>query len=55
MMLKELYVENSQLMKTLQQTERRHKNAQQDKMVLEEKVGALNRLLEDIVPAALNV
>ncbi|XP_019715836.1 ninein-like protein isoform X2 [Hippocampus comes] len=54
-MLKELYVENSQLMKTLQQTERRHKNAQQDKMVLEEKVCALNRLLEDIVPAALNV
>ncbi|XP_051935762.1 ninein-like protein [Hippocampus zosterae] len=54
-MLKELYVENSQLMKTLQQTERRHKNAQQDKIVLEEKVGALYRLLEEIVPAALNV
>ncbi|XP_049591215.1 ninein-like protein isoform X2 [Syngnathus scovelli] len=52
-MLKELYLENSQLMTTLQLTERRHQKAQKDNMVLEEKVGALNRLLRDMVSAAL--
>ncbi|XP_077438457.1 ninein-like protein isoform X5 [Vanacampus margaritifer] len=53
-MLKELYVENSRLMKTLQLTERRLQNHHQDKMLLDEKVAALNRLLGDVVPAALH-
>ncbi|XP_061767435.1 ninein-like protein isoform X2 [Nerophis ophidion] len=52
-MLKDLYVENSQLMKTLQATEQRQKNAEKKNFQLEEKVGALNNLLREIVPAAL--
>ncbi|XP_061823384.1 ninein-like protein isoform X1 [Nerophis lumbriciformis] len=52
-MLKDLYVENSQLMKTLQATEQRQKNAEKKNFQLEEKVGALNNLLREIVPASL--
>ncbi|XP_061546949.1 ninein-like protein isoform X2 [Phycodurus eques] len=52
-MLKELYVENAQLMKTLQLTEERHKKARDDNVLLEEKVRQLNKLLADVVPAAL--
>ncbi|XP_061141400.1 ninein-like protein isoform X3 [Syngnathus typhle] len=43
-MLKELYLENSQLMTTLQLTERRHQKAQKDNMVLEEKNMEKNQL-----------
>ncbi|XP_041866805.1 ninein-like protein isoform X4 [Melanotaenia boesemani] len=52
-LLKDLYVENSQLMKALQVTEQRQKNAEKKNFLLEEKVGALNKLLREIVPAAL--
>ncbi|KAK5854420.1 hypothetical protein PBY51_015491 [Eleginops maclovinus] len=52
-MLKDLYVENSQLMKALQVTEQRQKNAEKKNFLLEDKVSALNQLLRDIVPAAL--
>ncbi|XP_044069876.1 ninein-like protein isoform X3 [Siniperca chuatsi] len=52
-LLKDLYVENSQLMKALQVTEQRQKNAEKKNFLLEEKVNALNKLLREIVPAAL--
>ncbi|KAM6915924.1 ninein-like protein [Xenentodon cancila] len=52
-LLKDLYVENSQLMKALQVTEQRQKQAEKKSFVLEEKVTALTKLLRDIVPAAL--
>ncbi|XP_069394155.1 ninein-like protein isoform X3 [Paralichthys olivaceus] len=52
-MLKDLYVENSQLMKVLQVTEQRQKKAEKNNFLLKEKVGALNRLLREIVPVSL--
>lgn len=52
-LLKDVYVENSQLMKALQVTERCQKLAERRNILLEEKVGALHQLLRDIVPAAL--
>lgn len=53
MLLKDLYVENSQLMKALQVTEQRQKNAEKKNFLLEEKINALNKLLREIVSAAL--
>ena len=52
-LLKDVYVENSQLMKALQVTERRQKHAEKKNFLLEEKVTALSKLLREIVPAAL--
>ncbi|XP_029376630.1 ninein-like protein isoform X2 [Echeneis naucrates] len=52
-LLKDLYVENSQLMKALQVTEQRQKNAEKRNYLLEDKVKALNKLLREIVPASL--
>ncbi|XP_036979542.1 ninein-like protein isoform X2 [Acanthopagrus latus] len=52
-LLKDLYVENSQLMKALQVTEQRQKKAEKKNSLLEEKVSALNKLLRQIVHASL--
>ncbi|KAK2824718.1 hypothetical protein Q5P01_021893 [Channa striata] len=52
-LLKDLYVENSQLMKALQVTEQRQKNAEKKNFVLEGKINALNKLLKEIVSMAL--
>lgn len=52
-MLKDVYVENSQLMKALQVTEQRQKQAEKKNFLLEEKVGALNKLLRETVSTAL--
>uniref|UniRef100_A0A671Y6G4 Ninein-like n=1 Tax=Sparus aurata TaxID=8175 RepID=A0A671Y6G4_SPAAU len=52
-LLKDLYVENSQLMKALQVTEQRQKKAEKKNSLLEQKVGALNKLLREIVHASL--
>lgn len=52
-LLKDLYVENSQLMVALQVTEQRQKDAEKNNVLLEAKVMALNKLLRDLVPAAL--
>ncbi|XP_041645419.1 ninein-like protein isoform X2 [Cheilinus undulatus] len=52
-LLKDLYMENSQLMKALQVTEQRQKSAEKKNFLLEEKVRALNKLLREIVPASL--
>lgn len=51
--MKELYAENAQLMTALQITEQRQKNAEKKNFVLEGKVGALNKLLRDVVHVAL--
>ncbi|KAJ8248473.1 hypothetical protein GJAV_G00242390 [Gymnothorax javanicus] len=53
LLLKDLYVENSQLMKALQVTEQRQKAAERKNFVLEEKIVSLNKLLRKIAPAAL--
>lgn len=53
MLLKELYVENSQLVRALQVTEQRQKKAEKKNSLLEEKVNALNRLLRDVVHVSL--
>ncbi|KAF4105536.1 ninein-like protein isoform X1 [Onychostoma macrolepis] len=53
LLLKDLYVENSQLMKALQVTEQRQKSAEKKSFLLEEKVIALNKLLRKIAPASL--
>ncbi|XP_024281300.1 ninein-like protein isoform X2 [Oncorhynchus tshawytscha] len=53
-MLKDLYVENSQLMKALQVTEQRQKSAEKKTFILEEKITALNKLLRKIAPASLS-
>ncbi|XP_037638029.1 ninein-like protein isoform X4 [Sebastes umbrosus] len=52
-LLKDLYVENSQLMKALQVTEQRQKNAEKKNFLLEDKVNALNKLLREVVLASL--
>ncbi|XP_073338292.1 ninein-like protein isoform X2 [Pagrus major] len=52
-LVKDLYVENSQLMKALQVTEQRQKKAEKKNSLLEEKVNALNKLLKEIVHASL--
>ncbi|XP_047208068.1 ninein-like protein isoform X1 [Girardinichthys multiradiatus] len=52
-MLKDLYVENSQLVKALQITEQRQKQAEKKNFMLEEKVGALNELLKEVVATVL--
>lgn len=54
LLMKDLYVENSQLMKALQITEQRQKSAEKRSFVLEEKVTALNKLLCKIAPASLS-
>lgn len=52
-LLKDLYVENAQLMKALQVTEQRQKKAEKKSFLLEEKVNALNKLLRDVVHVSL--
>ncbi|XP_067901771.1 ninein-like protein [Heterodontus francisci] len=54
LMLKDLYVENAQLMKALQITEQRQKGAEKKNFLLDEKIAALNRLLRKIAPASIS-
>uniref|UniRef100_A0A3Q2CDP1 Uncharacterized protein n=1 Tax=Cyprinodon variegatus TaxID=28743 RepID=A0A3Q2CDP1_CYPVA len=53
-LLKDLYLENAQLMKALQVTERRQKQAEKKNRTLEDKVGALNQLLKEVVATVLS-
>lgn len=55
MLLKDLYVENSQLMKALQVTEQRQKSAEKKNYFLEEKIAALNSVMKKIAPASVAV
>ncbi|CAL8360881.1 unnamed protein product [Boreogadus saida] len=52
-LLQSLYLENSQLVKALQVTESRQKNAEKRSGVLEDKVSALNSLIRDMVRMSL--
>ncbi|XP_054591090.2 ninein-like protein isoform X2 [Nothobranchius furzeri] len=52
-MMKDLYVENSQLMKALQVTELRQKEAEKKNLLFEEKVRVLNQLLREAVATVL--
>lgn len=54
-LLKDLYVENAQLMKALQVTEQRQKSAEKKNYLLEEKIAALNKVVKNIAPASLGV
>ncbi|XP_069091191.1 ninein-like protein isoform X1 [Pleurodeles waltl] len=54
MLLKDLYVENAQLMKALQVTEQRQKSAEKKNFILDEKIAALNKLIRNIAPASLS-
>ncbi|KAM9316775.1 ninein-like protein [Gastrophryne carolinensis] len=54
-LLKDLYVENAQLMKALQVTELRQKSAEKKNYLLEEKIAALNKVIKKIAPASLAV
>nr|XP_006812126.1 PREDICTED: ninein-like protein-like [Saccoglossus kowalevskii] len=53
MLLKDLYIENSNLMKALADTEERQKSAERNVYLLNDKNKALNRLLRKICPAAV--
>ncbi|KAM5245523.1 ninein-like protein [Ctenodactylus gundi] len=55
LLLKELYMENAQLMKALQGAEQKQWGAQRQNRILEEKVRALNRLISKLAPASLSV
>ncbi len=52
-LVKDLYVENAQLMRSLCETERRQKDAHGRVYKLEEKCSALQALVSDITIAAL--
>ncbi|XP_038660599.1 ninein-like protein isoform X6 [Scyliorhinus canicula] len=54
LMVKDLYVENAQLMKALQITEQRQKGAERKNFLLDEKIAALNRVLRKIAPTSLS-
>ncbi|KAM5164404.1 ninein-like protein [Mantella aurantiaca] len=54
-LLKDLYVENAQLMKALQVTEQRQKSAERKNYLLEDKITALNKVIRKIAPASLAV
>ncbi|XP_058535885.1 ninein-like protein [Ochotona princeps] len=55
LLLKELYVENAHLVKALQVTEEQQRRAERRSRGLEEKVQALNSLVNRMAPAALSV
>ncbi|XP_073528617.1 ninein-like protein isoform X1 [Phyllobates terribilis] len=55
LLLKDLYVENAQLMKALQVTEQRQKSAEKKNYFLEEKIAALNKVVKKIAPASLAI
>ncbi|XP_053099419.1 ninein-like protein isoform X2 [Hemicordylus capensis] len=52
LLLRELYVENAQLMKTLQVTEQRQMSTENRNFILEEKVSSLNKLIREITLAS---
>ncbi|XP_059754579.1 ninein-like protein isoform X2 [Balaenoptera ricei] len=55
LLLKELYVENAHLTKALQVTEEKQRGAEKKSRFLEERVRALNKLLNKIASASLSV
>ncbi|NXB24242.1 NIN protein, partial [Rhagologus leucostigma] len=47
-MVKDLYVENAQLLKALEATEQRQKTAERRNYLLEEKIANLNRIVKNL-------
>ncbi|NWI73670.1 NIN protein, partial [Dyaphorophyia castanea] len=47
-MVKDLYVENAQLLKALEATEQRQKTAERKNYLLEEKIANLNRIVKNL-------
>ncbi|XP_077092600.1 uncharacterized protein nin isoform X2 [Siphateles boraxobius] len=52
-LIKDLYVENAQLLKTLEKTEQRQKVAEKKNFLLEEKISSLNKIVRDLGPSPL--
>nr|XP_058912537.1 ninein isoform X3 [Kogia breviceps] len=52
-MVKDLYVENAQLLKALEITEQRQKTAEKKNYLLEEKIASLSNIVRNLTPAPL--
>uniref|UniRef100_A0A672N8P4 Ninein n=1 Tax=Sinocyclocheilus grahami TaxID=75366 RepID=A0A672N8P4_SINGR len=52
-LIKDLYVENAQLLKALGKTEQRQKVAEKKNFLLEEKISSLNKIVRDLGPSPL--
>ncbi|XP_054851632.1 ninein-like protein isoform X2 [Eublepharis macularius] len=52
LLLKDLYVENAQLMKALQVLEQRQKSTEKKNFILEEKISSLNKIIREITLAS---
>ncbi|KAM9707608.1 uncharacterized protein nin isoform 3-T3 [Menidia menidia] len=52
-LIKDLYVENAQLLKALEMTEQRQKIAEKKNYLLEEKISSLNKIVRDLNPSTL--
>ncbi|XP_041810301.1 ninein isoform X2 [Chelmon rostratus] len=52
-LIKDLYVENNQLLKALEITEQRQKIAEKKNYLLEEKISSLNKIVRDLNPSPL--
>uniref|UniRef100_A0A663E0Y9 Ninein n=1 Tax=Aquila chrysaetos chrysaetos TaxID=223781 RepID=A0A663E0Y9_AQUCH len=53
-MVKDLYVENAQLLKALEMTEQRQKTAERKNYLLEEKIANLNRIVKNLASPSFN-
>ncbi|KAA0718194.1 Ninein [Triplophysa tibetana] len=52
-LIKDLYMENAQLLKALEKTEQRQKVAEKKNFLLEEKISSLNKIVRDLGPSPL--
>lgn len=52
-MVKDLYVENAQLLRALEMTEQRQKTAEKKNYLLEEKIASLSNIVRNLAPAPL--
>nr|XP_033498844.1 ninein isoform X5 [Epinephelus lanceolatus] len=52
-LIKDLYEENTQLLRALEKTEQRHKIAEKKNYLLEEKISSLNKIVRDLNPSPL--
>ncbi|CAJ0968483.1 unnamed protein product [Ranitomeya imitator] len=51
--IKDLYVENSQLLKALEMSKQRHQTAEKKNYLLEEKISGLSKIVRDLTPTGL--
>ncbi|TRZ00514.1 hypothetical protein DNTS_018408 [Danionella cerebrum] len=52
-LIKDLYVENAQLLKALEKTEQRQKVTEKKNFLLEEKISSLNKIVRDLGPSPI--